>query len=275
MISYIGGKSRIGKWIEPFIPNNIELYAEPFSGMMWEFFNMDLDKYPNLKTVVYNDFNGLNANLFKCSKDYDKLWNELKKYPCQELGVEFTPQEYKDIFKEFQKEIFNDNYIIGDEPNFDAAVKYTYVLTQIFSGAKPETSKYTDYKGKYKCKYLIFMDKLKNHDFVGCAKVMEANFLAQITLSRETINNRIVKMYDIALLFGAYGGKICGAGGGGCMLFYCGERKNYVWDMLKKTFPSISKIDFEFEYSDIKTALLLIFSPYNYPFAIHTVFTLA
>jgi len=133
--------------------------------MYWVYFNMDLQKYPNLKTVVYNDFNGLNSNLFKCVKDYDKLWNELKKYPCQELGIEHTPQEYKDIFEQFQKEIFNDNYIIGDEPNFDAAVKYIYVLTQIFSGAKPETAKYTDYKGKYKCKYLVFMDKLKNDNF--------------------------------------------------------------------------------------------------------------
>ncbi len=165
MISYIGGKSRIGKWIEPFIPNDIELYAEPFGGMFWVFFNMDLMKYPNLKTVVYNDFNKLNANLIKCSKDYDKLWNELKKYPCQEIGIEHTPQEYKDLFKKFQKEIFDENYIIGNDPNFDAAVKYTYVLTQIFSGAKPETAKYTDYKGKYKCKYLVFMDKLKNDNF--------------------------------------------------------------------------------------------------------------
>ena len=35
-------------------------------------------------------------------------------------------------------------------------------LTQIFSGSKPETSSYTDYKGKYRCKVLIFMDKLKH-----------------------------------------------------------------------------------------------------------------
>ena len=67
MISYIGGKARIGKWIVPFIPKDIETYVETFSGMFWVFFNMDLKEYPNLKTVVYNDFNGLNANLMKCS----------------------------------------------------------------------------------------------------------------------------------------------------------------------------------------------------------------
>ena len=80
MISYIGGKARIGKWIVPFIPKDIETYVETFSGMFWVFFNMDLKEYPNLKTVVYNDFNGLNANLMNCSLDYDRMWEELDKY---------------------------------------------------------------------------------------------------------------------------------------------------------------------------------------------------
>jgi DNA adenine methylase len=161
-ISYIGGKARIGKWIAPFIPTDIETYVEGFSGMFWVFFNMDLTLYPNLKTVVYNDYNGLNANLYKCIKDYDRLWDVLSTYPCQQLGVENTPPEYTEMFKEYQKEIFDPSYVIGNEPNYDAAGKYVYVLTQIFSGSKPETSSYTDYKGKYRCKVLIFMDKLKN-----------------------------------------------------------------------------------------------------------------
>jgi site-specific DNA-adenine methylase len=82
MISYIGGKARISKWIVPFIPKDIETYVEPFGGMYWVFFKTKLSEYPNLKTVVYNDFNGLNANLFRCAKDYDRLWDELNKYPC-------------------------------------------------------------------------------------------------------------------------------------------------------------------------------------------------
>ena len=165
MISYIGGKARIGKWIVPFIPNDIETYVEGFSGMFWVFFNMDLKKYPNLKTVVYNDFNRLNANLFKCAKHYDRLWDELAKYPCQQLGVEDTPPEYEQMFRTYQKEVFNEELVIGDEPNFDVAAKYVYVLTQVFSGSKPETSSYTDYKGKYRCKVLIFMDKLKHPEY--------------------------------------------------------------------------------------------------------------
>jgi site-specific DNA-adenine methylase len=93
------------------------------------------------------------------------LWEELAKYPCQQVGVENTPPEYNEMFKKYQKEVFNDDLVIGDEPNFDIAAKYVYVLTQVFSGSKPETSNYTDYKGKYRCKVLIFMDKLKHPEY--------------------------------------------------------------------------------------------------------------
>ena len=32
MLSYIGGKSRIGKWIVPYYPKDMETYVEPFGG---------------------------------------------------------------------------------------------------------------------------------------------------------------------------------------------------------------------------------------------------
>lgn len=162
MISYIGGKARIGKWIKNYIPKDIETYVEGFSGMFWVFFNMDLKEYPNLKTVVYNDFNKLNSNLMKWAKQYDELWDELSKYPCQQLGVVDTPPEYGEMFDRYQKELFSDELVITDENSLEIAAKYVYVLGQVFSGSKPETASYMDYKGKYRCKVLVFMDKLKN-----------------------------------------------------------------------------------------------------------------
>jgi DNA adenine methylase len=167
MISYIGGKARIGKWIVPYIPYDIETYVEPFSGMFWVFFNMDLKMYPNLKTVVYNDFNKLNSNLMKCSLEYDRLHEELNKYDdyIQKRYVDITPPECAEFFSECQKEVFDPNFVIEEGKEFDAAVKYVFVLTQVFSGSKPETSTYTDYRGKYRCKVLIFMDKLKNSNY--------------------------------------------------------------------------------------------------------------
>ena len=53
MISYIGGKSRISKWIIPFIPKDIETYVEPMSGMFWVFYNMKLENYHNGTTKKY------------------------------------------------------------------------------------------------------------------------------------------------------------------------------------------------------------------------------
>jgi len=188
MISYIGGKSRIGKWIKEYIPNDIETYVEPFSGMFWVFFNLDLSKYPNLKTVVYNDFNRLNANLMSCTKDYERLLEEMDKYPCQKVGVESTPPEYREMFNTFQKEIFADDFEVGELGNFEVAAKYVYVLTQIFSGSKPEKSKYTDYKGKYKCKYDIFRDKLRNPKF--------RQYFNKITFVENMDFEDVIKKYD-------------------------------------------------------------------------------
>jgi DNA adenine methylase len=188
MISYIGGKARIGKWIVPFIPNDIETYVEGFSGMFWVFFNMSLDKYPKLKTVVYNDFNGLNANLFRCTKEYDRLWDELSQYPCQQLGVVDTPPEYGEMFRKYQKEVFNPELVITEENKFEVACKYVYVLTQVFSGSKPETSSYTDYKGKYRCKVLIFMDKLKHPKY--------REHFDKITFVENSDFEEVVKKYD-------------------------------------------------------------------------------
>jgi DNA adenine methylase len=188
MISYIGGKARIGKWIAPQIPNDIETYVEGFSGMFWVFFNMDLKNYPNLKTVVYNDYNGLNANLMKWAKQYDVLREALSHYPCQQLKVEDTPPEYAVMFKEYQKLVFNDNLVITDENSLEVACKYVYVLTQVFSGSKPETASYMDYKGVYRCKVLIFMDKLNNPKY--------REHLDRITFVENMDFQTVVEKYD-------------------------------------------------------------------------------
>ena len=165
MLSYIGGKSKIGKWIVPFYDKDMETYVETFGGMFWCFFNMDLKLFPNLKKVVYNDFNPLNHNLFECIKNPERLLESINAIPCQKFGEEVTPEIYKEQFIRFQAEIFAENFRV--EPgNHDVAAKYAYVLTQVFSGSKPEKSSFIDLKGKYKSKYLTFRDKLMKPDWV-------------------------------------------------------------------------------------------------------------
>ena len=164
-LSYIGGKSKIGKWITPFYDKDMETYVETFGGMYWCFFNMDLKQFPNLKKVVYNDFNPLNYNLFKCIQNPTRLLEEINSIPCQQFGEEPTPPIYREQFIRFQAEIFDENFSV--EPgDFNAAAKYVYVLTQVFPGSKPEKSSFIDLKGKYKSKYLTFRDKLSKPDWV-------------------------------------------------------------------------------------------------------------
>ena len=165
MLSYIGGKSKIGKWIVPFYSEDMETYVETFGGMFWCFFNMDLSKYPNLKRVVYNDFNPLNYNLFTCLQNPSVLLNAVNSIPCQERGVENTPSIYKEQFNLFQQELFATGFTIN-YPDYDVAAKYAYILTSIFSGSRPETSGFIDLKGKYKSKFLTFRDKLSKPDWV-------------------------------------------------------------------------------------------------------------
>jgi DNA adenine methylase len=188
MISYIGGKGRIGKCIVPHIPKDIETYVEPFGGMYWVFFNMDLSDYPNLNTVVYNDYNHLNSNLFQWVKIPHRLHEELQKYPTQQLGVEETPQEYKDLFYQYQKEIFDPNFTITHLNSLETCCKYLYVLTHTFSGSKPESANYVDYKGKYRDKLLVFMDKLKNKKYIEHFK--------KITFVENMDFEEVIRKYD-------------------------------------------------------------------------------
>lgn len=161
-ISYIGGKSKISKFITPFYPKDMECYVEPFSGMYWCFFNMNLEEYPNLKQIAYNDFNPLNYNLYNCVRNHQELLKECEKLVVQEKGVIPTNPICRQNFENFQKEIFSSDLKIDSNPNYEIAAKYAYVLTQVFSGSNPEKAKFIDLKGKYHSKFTSFKNKLKD-----------------------------------------------------------------------------------------------------------------
>ena len=187
MLSYIGGKSKIGKWIVDYYPTDMETYVETFGGMFWCFFNMDLSKFPNLKNVVYNDFNPLNFNLLTCVKNPTELLRAMNNIPCQQQGVEDTPSIYKEQFNQFQQELFGSGFTIN-YPDYDVAAKYAYILTSVFSGSKPETSNFIDLKGKYKSKFLTFKDKLSKPDWI--------QHFDKITHTRMGDFNNVIKEFD-------------------------------------------------------------------------------
>lgn len=187
MLSYIGGKSKIGKWIVEYYPQDMETYVETFGGMFWCFFNMDLNRFPNLKNVVYNDFNKLNYNLFQCVGNPDELGRVMDSIPVQQLGESVTPEEHKERFKSFQSELFDENVQIGDY-DYEKAAKYAYIVTQVFSGSKPEKSSFIDLKGNYKSKYLTFRDKLRKPEWIE-------HFL-KISHVRNTDFQQVIEEFD-------------------------------------------------------------------------------
>jgi len=156
-LSYIGGKSKISSFIKPFIPKDIETYVEPFSGMFWVFFKMELPTFPNLKKVVYNDVNPLNVNLFNCLKDPMRLWEISKDIPIED----------SELFQKFKSEIFDDSLALDSKvANFEIGYKYAYILSQVWSGTDPKKGNliknggYVGKNGVYKSKFEIFRSKL-------------------------------------------------------------------------------------------------------------------
>jgi site-specific DNA-adenine methylase len=105
----------------------------------------------------------------------------------QQLGVETTPNIMKEQFQSFQTELFNTGFTIN-YPDYEVAAKYVYIVTQVFSGSKPETSNFIDLKGKYRSKYLSFSDKLIKPNWVE-------HFL-KITDVRNTDFAQVINEFD-------------------------------------------------------------------------------
>ena len=107
--------------------------------------------------------------------------------PIQQLGVVPTPPEFRERFKEYQREIFTSGFTIN-YPDYEVGAKYAYVLTQVFSGSKPETSSFIDLKGNYRSKYLSFRDKLSKPDWV--------EHLTRITHVENLDFEEVIQKYD-------------------------------------------------------------------------------
>lgn len=164
MISYIGGKSRMAKWISGYIPSDTETYVEVFGGAFWVYVNGDVHTRPNLKKVIYNDFNRYMVNLFECCRTPSTFHSFMEEIKSQN----------EELFYQYKKEVFDDNnvndVILGD---MDFAMKYAYIVTQVFSGLNPEKSKFIDLRGKYKSKFDSFRGRLNNPKFTEKLKLID------------------------------------------------------------------------------------------------------
>ena len=241
LIEYKGGKfnfsgyprgsglstSTAAKLLEMISAKNYNSDSKSLPGIAEDLFNLEnkelnwaigrQDQY----SIVYGGF-----NCFEFGSDYAKPLGS---------GV---PKEVAMAYKE--------NLLLlhtGVSRNAQSAVEQVYQNHKTQTG-KAALKKISDY-GK------LFFETITNKDFRGCAEIMEANFAAQKELAPATSNEYLDEMYAFAKKHGAYGGKICGAGGGGAFVFYCDNPESLKKDM-KKQFIDCFEIDFDFEYKNIK-----------------------
>ncbi len=64
-------------------------------------------------------------------------------------------------------------------------------------------------------------DALLDGDLVALAAIIGENWACQKALHPSVTNDRLERLFQVALGSGATSGKACGAGGGGCALFCC------------------------------------------------------
>jgi DNA adenine methylase len=179
MISYIGGKNRMAKWIGNYIPNDIETYVEVFGGAFWVYVNGQVHKKPILKNVIYNDFNRYMTNLFACCRNPMEFLKSMDEIVAQD----------SELFYQFKTDVFENKNIKDIEiPDYDYGMKYAYIVTQRFSGLNPEKGKFIDLKGKYSSKFDAFRRRLKN------PAVIEK--LNKITNVENMDCEEVIKKYD-------------------------------------------------------------------------------
>lgn len=65
----------------------------------------------------------------------------------------------------------------------------------------------------------IFKDKLLKGDFQSLGELLHENWLKKKSLASRVSSKTIDQLYAVGIKAGAWGGKVLGAGGGGCILF--------------------------------------------------------
>ncbi|MBI3589573.1 MAG: GHMP kinase [Candidatus Liptonbacteria bacterium] len=80
-----------------------------------------------------------------------------------------------------------------------------------------------------------FADRIISGDIRGLGAMLHQGWLKKKSLASNVSNSTIDDLYNAGVSAGAWGGKILGAGGGGCVLFICPlDKKNAILESVKK-----------------------------------------
>ena len=100
----------------------------------------------------------------------------------------------------------------------------------------------------------IFKNNLIKNDLKVCGQILDENWRKKISLSKKVNNPLFQEIYNESLKSGAYGGKICGAGGRGFLLLISPKRNHKI---IKKKLNKLEFLDFNFDYSGSKQIIPL------------------
>lgn len=162
---YFGGKTAIGKtFISHYTPKNFKIYCEPFSGSYAVYFFTPMND--DVK-AIYNDFNKDQANLFYCSKNYDKFLEKLNYHLndengllyCKHTNIEDKKTFYKELYYSYKKSDFSQReFELGD---YDRASVYAFLLTSAFNSVNYMAGGYSGFN-KDKIKISALINKLND-----------------------------------------------------------------------------------------------------------------
>jgi DNA adenine methylase len=171
LTGWFGGKNAMSKWIYSFIPKDIKSYIEVFSGSMAIYFNED---FTHCDDIVFNDFNKLQTNFIACSKDYDKMLNELERsfqpggfLYCDKTDIIEMKKHYRDLYtdtKNPDKCDFYDN-LDFNIPNYEKAVIYSFMITSAFNACHARGAGFSGITKSNKLKITTLINKLKKLEY--------------------------------------------------------------------------------------------------------------
>lgn len=92
----------------------------------------------------------------------------------------------------------------------------------------------------------LFKKKLMKGDFEALGKLLHENWLKKKMLASKISNQVIDRLYQTGILNGAWGGKVLGAGGGGCILFLVPlQKKEKIKNAIKIQAQKLKLSDFK------------------------------
>jgi D-glycero-alpha-D-manno-heptose-7-phosphate kinase len=122
-------------------------------------------------------------------------------------------------------------------------------VTEAFTSGNPETVGAIE-RMKGVAEEMKFA--LLGGDLDAFARLMNENWECQKRLHSSVTNDQIDHLFDRAYRNGALGGKAGGAGGGGCLMFYCEPERRYaVYNALVEA--GVTVINFTFDREGVRT----------------------